>query len=106
MKRKIDIAVMVFGVICAIIALVLFICKNQSQIKVTEYPHVGVVTYVDNNNNSIHITDNNGYVWEYHGIEDWQAGDMCAMIMNNNGTDTILDDIIIKIRYEGRFNYE
>lgn len=104
MKRKIDIAVMVFGLICAILALILFICKNQSQIKVTEYPHVGVVTYVDNNNKSIRITDNNGYVWEYHDVEDWQVGDVCAMIMNDNGTNTILDDIIVKIKYEGRFN--
>ena len=47
--------------------------------------------------------DNNGFVWQFYGVEDWEEGDICSVIMNHNGTETIFDDIIITTRYGGRF---
>ena len=44
------------------------------------------------------IEDFNGNIWIFEGIEDWFIGDICAMMMDNNGTDIIYDDIIISVQ--------
>lgn len=43
-----------------------------------------------------------GHIYEMDGAEDWQEGDLAALIMWNNGTpDNVEDDIILAARYSG-----
>lgn len=51
---------------------------------------------------TVTIEYRNGNLWDFYGIEDWQVGDYCACLMDNNGTEIIYDDIICSTRYEGR----
>jgi hypothetical protein len=67
------------------------------------YPLTTIVTETNPEIDVVTITDNNGFVWQFYGVEDWEKGDICSVIMNDNGTETIFDDIIITTRYGGRF---
>jgi len=69
-----------------------------------EYATCATVIEVDKENNIVTVEDFNGNLWEFEGCEDWLEGDIAAMIMNNNGTQYIYDDIIESVRYCG-YNY-
>jgi hypothetical protein len=64
-------------------------------------PLCGIVIEVNYGENYIAIEDFTGNVWEWEGAEDWQEGDIAAMIMDDNGTESIFDDIILDIQYCG-----
>lgn len=64
------------------------------------YPSVLVVTEIDNNSDEVIITDCNGFIYCFNGIEDWEIGDTVAVIFSDNGTENnILDDKIIDVKY-------
>lgn len=65
------------------------------------YPLCGVVIEVNHAEDYIAIEDFNGNIWEWNGAEDWCEGDIAAMIMEDNGTEIIYDDIIMDIAYNG-----
>ena len=65
------------------------------------YPACGIVIEIDEENDLVMVEDFNGDIWIFEGIEDWFIGDICAMMMDDNGTDTIYDDIIVSVRYRG-----
>ena len=44
---------------------------------------------------------NNGNIWEFYGVEDWEVGDSCALTMYDNKTEQIFDDEIIRTTYCG-----
>lgn len=63
------------------------------------YPLTTAVIDVDNTTNVVSCEDNNGYVWEFEGVENWKIGDVATMIMYNNNTDTIFDGEIVLVNY-------
>nr|DAR20345.1 MAG TPA: hypothetical protein [Caudoviricetes sp.] len=64
------------------------------------YPLSTVVTEI--NNDIVTVEDSNGNIWSFNGVEDWQVGDCCALIMHDNSTSEIIDDTIISTQYQGR----
>lgn len=64
------------------------------------YPLTTTVTKI--NNDTVTVEDSNGNLWSFNGVEDWQVGDGCALIMHDNSTSEIMDDTIISTRYQGR----
>ena len=64
------------------------------------YPLITTVTEI--NNDTVTVEDSNGNLWSFNGVEDWQVGDCCALIMDDNFTSEIMDDTIISTRYQGR----
>lgn len=64
------------------------------------YPLSTTVTEI--NNNTVTVEDSNGNLWSFNGAEDWQINDSCALIMDDNSTKDIRDDVIISTRYQGR----
>lgn len=64
------------------------------------YPLTSTVTEISNN--TVTVEDSNGNLWSFDGTEDWQVGDCCALIMDDNNTKDIRDDVIISTRYQGR----
>lgn len=66
------------------------------------YPKAARV--VDIQGEEVYLQDGAGNVWRWQGQgrDDWEVGDVVAMIMTNNGTpDDIKDDIIVNIKYSG-----
>jgi hypothetical protein len=90
--------------IIAIIIIITFInvktlnCINSDN-KNNYYPLVATV--IEINDDTVMIEDNNGEVWEFESAEDWQINDICSCIMNDNGTQKIYDDEIVKIKFDG-----
>ena len=64
------------------------------------YPLSTTVTEIKND--TVTVEDTNGNLWSFNGAEDWEINDTCALIMNDNNTKDICDDVIISTRYQGR----
>ena len=64
------------------------------------YPLTTTVTEI--NNDTVTVEDSNGNLWSFDGAEDWEINDSCALIMDDNNTKDIRDDVIISTRYQGR----
>lgn len=61
-----------------------------------------VVYKTDIENNIIIFRDFNGNLWQYQTeVEDWLIGDIAGILMDNNDTKIIYDDIILDARYCG-----
>ena len=80
-----------------IFALVAFITVMAFNL----YPAAFTVVEVNRAANCITLEDPNGNLWEYDGAEDWMVGDTAAAIMFSNLTESIYDDTIIQLRYQG-----
>lgn len=74
---------------------------QRKSIEKSEYPLCGKVVEVNEEENYFCIEDFNGNIWKVSDSEDWMVGDFCAMIMNNQGSPRIQDDIIEQCRYCG-----
>ena len=68
------------------------------------YPLTTIVVATIPENDIVILEDFNENQWEFSGIEDWETGDICSCIMNKCGTETIYDDEIISIKYDGYFS--
>ena len=64
------------------------------------YPLSTTVTQIEND--TVIVEDSNGNLWSFNGAEDWEINDTCALIMDDNSTKDIRDDVIISTRYQGR----
>lgn len=71
-----------------------------ARIKVNIYPLLTTVTGVDRDKDLVTVEDNNGFIWQFEGTDDWEEGDLCNCLMDNKGTKKIFDDEIIMTRYE------
>ena len=65
------------------------------------YPLAGTVTGIDTGADVVTFTDGAGNDWEFYGTEDWMIGDDVAALMDDNGTGTAYDDVIVTVRYAG-----
>ena len=78
-----------------------FIMEKESEPQL--YPLTTKVVELDRENDIVICEDFNGFRWQFEGCEDWQEGDICSMIMNDNGTPKIFDDEIVSVKYDGYF---
>lgn len=68
------------------------------------YPQTFIVTEVAESGESqlVTIETVTGFLYQFESdAGDWTPGDLCACIMNDNGTPEITDDIVIDARYSG-----
>lgn len=65
------------------------------------YPMVGVIVEMNREEDFFTVVDTCGEAWEFTECEDWENGDICAVVMFTNFTETIEDDIPLKVRYCG-----
>ena len=93
MKKKVIIIVLILSLLIDVQRVSAAETKNSS-----EYPTTMVIYCVDYRLDVVYITDgyNNYY---FVGVEDLFIGDTLSLIMNDNGTPTVKDDIIIDYRY-------
>ena len=64
------------------------------------YAKTAIVTDLNKDNDVVTVTDSSGYMWEFSGCEDWMLNDYCSMVMYDNNTALIFDDVIIDVKYE------
>lgn len=64
-----------------------------------EYALTTVVISVDYTMDIVKTMDATGNIWEFTGVEDWTPDDVCSMVMYDNGTADIHDDVIINAKY-------
>lgn len=66
------------------------------------HSRVAMITEIDEENNLITTTCGNGNMFAfYSATEDWAVGDLCSLIMFDNGTEIVYDDIVVSARYGG-----
>ena len=65
------------------------------------YPATAMVYRVNQESDLVYCKECNGVIWAFSGVEDWTEGDLVSMIMDDNGTELIYDDIIVQVRYGG-----
>lgn len=63
------------------------------------YTLTTVVVSVNYNTDTVETEDFNGNVWTFNGCEGWQVMDVCTMLINDNNTITIYDDVILSTRH-------
>ena len=67
------------------------------------YPQTAMVTQV--NENLITVVCQNGNIFQFEdNTEEWIAGDICSMIMDNNRAISVYDDKVVSTRYSGYVN--
>lgn len=78
--------------------------KTEPQNATTEnyYALSTTVTSVDTTTDTVTVEDYNGNLWSFYGVEDWQNGDRCSLVMDTQGTPSIYDDVIVSQKYDGR----
>lgn len=65
------------------------------------YPQTVIIT--DTADNLVTVQTSQGISYQFEGAEDYEAGDLVSVIMFDNGTQDIRDDIILSHRYAGNF---
>lgn len=77
-------------------------CQHNTQADISNiYPQYSVVIGVDADKDIVTVECKNGTRYHINGIEDWEEGDICSLLMDTNGTDVVADDTIIKAEYDG-----
>ena len=65
------------------------------------YAKLGVIVDFDYTEDLVLVSDWNGDIWTFTGIEDWAIWDYVDLVFHDNGTPgTIYDDVILSATYE------
>lgn len=105
MKKEINsfavVIVILCGLLCATLIWFRYLDMN-APVEHEIYPTSMIVTEVDYESDLVTIVDFEGRMYQFYGCEDWYENDICAVIMDDNGTtETVYDDIILQTRYCG-----
>lgn len=65
------------------------------------YPSTCIITEIDKGNDLVTISTATGNEFQFYGVEDYAKGDLVAVIFYDNGTETVIDDQIMDVRYTG-----
>ena len=93
------VAIMLLFSLCVVCAVGSLIPVEETQNNV--YPLTTVVVALDAENDVVTCQTISGLLFEFYGVEDWQVGDIASMIMDTRGTEIVLDDIILEVKYDG-----
>lgn len=75
--------------------------NEQNKPNGEQYTMTAVVVEIDRDADVVTCEDGAGFLWEFYEVDDWRVGDTVALLMNNNGTETIFDDVIVHAYYGG-----
>ena len=84
-------------VILMALALTMVVLTANAEI----YPKTAKVVEVNYVDNLVTIETCTGITYTFEGCEDWIEGDGVSLIMEDNGTESILDDYILMAEYTG-----
>lgn len=66
------------------------------------YPETAIVREIDPVEDTVLVECGNGNLFVFKGTDDWEEDDICSMLMSDNGTVNVNDDIILDVKYSGR----
>ena len=84
-------------VILMVLALAMVVPTASAEI----YPKTAKVIEVNYADDLVTIETCTGITYTFEGCEDWVEGDGVSLIMEDNGTESILDDCILMAEYTG-----
>ena len=102
MKRII--AAIIIILLLLTISGIVTVAKSRARVNYMKnhwYPQCGIITSIDRTRDTMTITDSTGNRWIWEGVEDFQLRDHVSMVMDDNNSDFVLDDKIVKIYYMG-----
>lgn len=67
----------------------------------TIYPNTMVITETNYETDTVTMSTCSGVTYQFEGVEDYYVGDLVSVIMFDNGTPEVYDDIILSHRYAG-----
>lgn len=76
--------------------LTLLVCAIIAQNTYYLFCHV---TEFDYKEDTVTVEDHDRNLWQFYGIEDWELGDKCLLLMYNNNTSVAEDDMIVRATY-------
>lgn len=65
------------------------------------YAKTAIVYEIDRDADVVVVEDATGNLWEFEGVEDYEIGDFVSMVMDDNDTTSIYDDVIVVSQYSG-----
>ena len=83
------------------LALILVLIALRGTATAEMYPETARVVEVDYIADTVTVETFNGFLFVFEGCEDYAEGDGVAMIMDDNGTEKVFDDIILMVQYCG-----
>ena len=90
-------------VTCAVLILCACSTKAEAKTEMVAVDNLYImetrVIDFEESNDLVVVEMETGHMYTFYGIEDWELGDKCVLIMNNCGTDNIKDDEIIRTIY-------
>lgn len=78
------------------VLMVLFSCVSACA---EIYPLTARVYAVDHDADTVVVETCTGILFAFDGAEDWMVGDCASLLMDDNGTTSVLDDCILSARY-------
>ena len=84
-------------VILMVLALAMVTLTASAEI----YPKTAKVIEVNYDEDLVTIETCTGITYTFEGCEDWVEGDGVSLIMEDNETESILDDCILMVEYTG-----
>ena len=82
-------------VMLIVVIVVIFGGVTIAKFNNNNYTREGVVIAIDASNEEVIIVDTTGNEWCFYGV-GYEEGDTVTMTMDNNNTDNIINDDIIK----------
>lgn len=68
--------------------------RHKDKIDVSFYAIPAKITTIDESRERVGATDSRGIEWYWYGESDAKLRDMVILVMNNNGTEYIFDDVV------------
>ena len=65
------------------------------------YPKACIITAIDYEKDLVTIETASGLIYEFYGVEDYDTGDLVAVLFFGGVTEKVTDDIILMHRYSG-----
>ena len=85
-----------------ITTLITLILSGNINGNATLYPETAIVREIDPVEDTVLVEAGNENLFVFKGTEDWEEDDVCSMLMSDNGTANVADDIILDVKYSGR----
>lgn len=99
MKRKLFL-------LTACAALVMCACSNKVEATETEMVAVDNLYIMETKviefeevSDIVVCESETGHMYTFYGIEDWELGDRCVLLMDDCETESITDDVIVRTYY-------
>ena len=96
---------LIIGLAGLCVSAAILVSASETSKSGNTYPKTTICLAVNHQTDVATVADCNGTEWQFNGCQDFEEGDLIALIMNDNDTpDNIWDDTVLTARYSGGTN--